>query len=255
VSILSLIVASCLAQEDVCTFVAKENHKEAVINCTVDSTNITKWSHDGVHIPHDPATYEYRNESLVIKKVDFSKDLGIWECTAVIDGSEVLQNVTLAGISVKDFPESKNLVEGDPLVLNCVIEARYPNDVSIEWLVGGEPIDDPRITLSEHGGVENASLRLEDTTFEDKNDYSCVAVNECGNSTSIILVRIKDKLAALWPFLGICAEVAILCTIIFIYERRRAKKQKEELEKEGLAEGESLANSHANRDDVRQRKA
>ena len=37
-----------------------------------------------------------------------------------------------------------------------------------------------------------------------------------------------DKLAALWPFLGICAEVVILCTIIFIYEKRRAKKMEEE---------------------------
>ena len=33
----------------------------------------------------------------------------------------------------------------------------------------------------------------------------------------------SDKLAALWPFLGIVAEVIILCTIIFIYEKRRGK--------------------------------
>lgn len=37
-----------------------------------------------------------------------------------------------------------------------------------------------------------------------------------------------DKLAALWPFLGICAEVIILCTIIFIYEKMRAKKMAQE---------------------------
>ena len=37
-----------------------------------------------------------------------------------------------------------------------------------------------------------------------------------------------DKLAALWPFLGICAEVAILCIIIFVYEKRRAKKMQAE---------------------------
>ena len=41
-------------------------------------------------------------------------------------------------------------------------------------------------------------------------------------------VVLADKLAALWPFLGICAEVVILCTIIFIYEKRRAKKMEEE---------------------------
>lgn len=32
------------------------------------------------------------------------------------------------------------------------------------------------------------------------------------------------KLAALWPFLGICAEVLILCAIILVYEKRRNKE-------------------------------
>jgi len=41
-----------------------------------------------------------------------------------------------------------------------------------------------------------------------------------------------DKLAALWPFLGICAEVVILCTIIFIYEKRRNKRLEEEAQRE-----------------------
>jgi len=41
-----------------------------------------------------------------------------------------------------------------------------------------------------------------------------------------------DKLAALWPFLGICAEVLILCTIIFIYEKRRNKRLEEEASRE-----------------------
>jgi len=37
-----------------------------------------------------------------------------------------------------------------------------------------------------------------------------------------------DKLAALWPFLGICVEVLILCTIILFYEKRRNKRLEEE---------------------------
>jgi hypothetical protein len=37
------------------------------------------------------------------------------------------------------------------------------------------------------------------------------------------LFSFSDKLAALWPFLGIVAEVVILCTIIFIYEKKRNK--------------------------------
>lgn len=36
------------------------------------------------------------------------------------------------------------------------------------------------------------------------------------------------KLAALWPFLGICAEVFILCAIILVYEKRRNKADPDE---------------------------
>ena len=45
-------------------------------------------------------------------------------------------------------------------------------------------------------------------------------------------VALTDKLAALWPFLGICAEVAILCIIIFLYEKRRAKRLEKEVQSE-----------------------
>lgn len=41
--------------------------------------------------------------------------------------------------------------------------------------------------------------------------------------TSKTYIRVKDKLAALWPFIGICSEVFLLCTIILIAEKRRSK--------------------------------
>ncbi len=48
----------------------------------------------------------------------------------------------------------------------------------------------------------------------------------------------SGKLAALWPFLGILAEVIVLVIIIFIFERRQAAKRarREEMERTGTAE-------------------
>lgn len=42
------------------------------------------------------------------------------------------------------------------------------------------------------------------------------------------LCLFPDKYAALWPFLGICAEVFVLCAIILIYEKKRNKTELEE---------------------------
>lgn len=49
----------------------------------------------------------------------------------------------------------------------------------------------------------------------------------CYTAFSIVYL-ITDKLAALWPFLGICAEVFVLCAIILIYEKKRNKTELEE---------------------------
>ena len=38
----------------------------------------------------------------------------------------------------------------------------------------------------------------------------------------VTLVRIKDKYAALYPFIGIVCEVVVLCAIIFICEKSKS---------------------------------
>ena len=38
-----------------------------------------------------------------------------------------------------------------------------------------------------------------------------------------MLIRVKDRLAALWPFLGIVGEVTLLIGIIFLYEKKSKK--------------------------------
>jgi len=38
-----------------------------------------------------------------------------------------------------------------------------------------------------------------------------------------MLPAVVDKLAPLWPFIGICIEIVVLIVIIIIYEKRKPK--------------------------------
>lgn len=100
-----------------------------------------------------------------------------------------------------------------------------------------------RYKLETHDNLENSKFIIPFALKSDRGSYKCTGLNDVmiirsnandqehedeGKNESVSVLRIKDKLAALWPFLGICAEVFVLCTIILIYEKRRNKTDLDE---------------------------
>jgi len=98
-------------------------------------------------------------------------------------------------------------------------------------------------------------LKIEDARYEDRAIYQCEASNDMNDVSSMqIMVRVKDKYAALYPFVGIVAEVIVLCLIIFICEKRRASKEAVEDEEEEEFNGAAGGSGAAGNSSVRHRR-
>jgi len=110
-------------------------------------------------------------------------------------------------------------------------------------------------------GVPFSILKIKDVELEDRQIYVCRAVLQEASQSEIknctlskecdqveAILRVKDPLAALWPFVGIVVEVVILCVIIFFCEKKKTPEEKEDYE-----DG-SNSNNIASNSSLRQRK-
>ncbi|XP_037295092.1 neuroplastin [Manduca sexta] len=132
------------------------------------------------------------------------------------------------------LPTDTNVVEGQKLKLQCkLIGKPYPpvtwtftnqtdgsNATEVTALLGSRVL----LQRSEQG-VEFGELVVEAAERGDAGIYTCTPQDGVPASTRL---RVKDMYAALWPFLGICVEVFVLCAIILVYEKRRTKPEQDD---------------------------
>lgn len=170
-------------------------------------------------------------------------DAGKYSCS--IPSLEEAEINVIANVYIKKLQENIAVVEGEKLQIHC--KAFGTNPV-VTWKIGGnDTLDSTRVTLKEDSDhVKDAILIIEHSNLGDRNWYNCTATNQATGqlkyeaAASGSYVRVKGKLAALWPFLGICAEVFILCAIILVYEKRRNKADLDESDTDQSPEQEKL---------------
>ena len=146
--------------------------------------------------------------------------------------------------------KSANIIEGERLYLRCTVMEGYGLKARLDWYKYNESEhdnpnkilqkisdEDGHIHLNDSNPIDQ-TLTIDKVVPSDRSYYVCLSTNGPFTFNNTILLRVKgkywfcylssnlfvsDKLGALWPFLGIVTEVVILCTIIFIYEKRRIK--------------------------------
>lgn len=161
-------------------------------------------------------------------QVNKEDSAGKYECVFLSEPlGSITVNVLVPGPPVvKAAKKSEHASEGETVTLVCKSDS-YPPVSSWIWY----KMSDSGYQVITNGSQSKFSVSSSETRSElhikdldmtlDPGTYACNGTSSEGTSHATITLRVRSHLAALWPFLGIVAEVLVLVTIIFIYEKRR----------------------------------
>ncbi|XP_034852639.1 basigin isoform X1 [Mirounga angustirostris] len=193
-------------------------------------------------------------------RVDLDERSGEYSCIFLPELAGTTR-IEVKGLpNIKAVKRSEHATERETVVLGCKSDSFPP--VS-EWVwYKMESSGDQVISNTSHSKYlvisleTKTELHISNLDLEtDPGKYACNGTNSEGTSQAVIVLRVRNRFAALWPFLGIVAEVLVLVTVIFIYEKRR--KPDEVLDDEDTGSAPLKSSGHVNDKgkNVRQRNA
>ncbi|KAK0148342.1 Basigin [Merluccius polli] len=207
------------------------NQTSALLRCNLTETTLpvkgSHWLLNGKIIDSSKSEGDSPYTTLRLEKIN-SHSGGKYECVFLIEPPVKHTIEVKTPPHVLAYKHSENGDENDKILLTCVSHG-YPLPTGWSWFKT-EANGKQREIIIANGTLKyeikstpnKTILGIEELNIEqDKGEYVCSGTSELGMASDRIQLRVRSRLAAVWPFLGIVAEVIILVTIIFIYEKRR----------------------------------
>lgn len=207
-------------------------HRPLVLFCNVTSVDTNAkltWTRDGRNVNQIPEL-QHRYEVIdaehkfVIERT-VEEDAGQYACTlpGAANMLPVAQFRVIANVAAR-LARNTQLIEGESLWLVCRVAGTEP---TVAWILPDNRTltnSTDRIILEHENNVPNSALYIAQVVSEDRGEYTCRAENLAtanGHNPGFAsgMVRIREKLAPLYPVAGILVELFVLFVVLYTYEK------------------------------------